>query len=265
MEAMEMKLVPFMGAELAAAKDGTGQIWAGIGWMCRGLGLTRGMKDRQVRNIQKDKVLARGYARFGAGVFDPSNETTALKLEFVPLWLAKISVTPTMLKNSPEVAERLTEYQLKAKDVLAAAFLPKGDILDLGQLSPLMQVLVRMEQHQRTQDRAMQELADRLTELEYPIPLAPLAPPKPGPDESRSRPATDHLWQMRCHGILYRAAKKAKKPQSQLELECCWRAANRSGERLEPGVRMMDEVAVNAVLRDAFIREVNELAEMYGV
>lgn len=265
MEAMEMKLVPFMGAELAAAKDGTGQIWAGIGWMCRGLGLTRSMKDRQVRNIQKDKVLARGYSKFAVGVFDPHNEAVALKLEFVPLWLAKISITPTMLKNSPEVAERLTEYQLKAKDVLAAAFLPKGDILDLGQLSPLMQVLVRMEQHQRTQDRAMKELADRLTELEYPIPLVPLAPPKPEPDPSIYRPPTDHLWQTHCHGILFRASKKAKKPQAQLELECCWKAANSVGERLEPGVRMMDEVARNAVLRDAFIREVNELAEMYGV
>ena len=47
-----------------------------------------------------------------------------LKLDFVPLWLAKISITPTMEQETPELAEKLMEYQLKAKDVLAAAFMP---------------------------------------------------------------------------------------------------------------------------------------------
>lgn len=47
-----------------------------------------------------------------------------LKLDFVPLWLAKISITPTMEQETPELAAKLMEYQLKAKDVLAAAFVP---------------------------------------------------------------------------------------------------------------------------------------------
>lgn len=51
-------------------------------------------------------------------------EVLCLKLDFVPLWLAKISITPTMERETPELAERLEQYQLHAKDVLAAAFLP---------------------------------------------------------------------------------------------------------------------------------------------
>jgi hypothetical protein len=46
-------------------------------------------------------------------------------IDFLPLWLAKISITPKMKKNNPELVEKLIQYQLKAKDVLAAAFLPQ--------------------------------------------------------------------------------------------------------------------------------------------
>ena len=38
--------------------------------------------------------------------------------------VCKISITPTMRENNPELVEKLVNYQLKAKDVLAAAFLP---------------------------------------------------------------------------------------------------------------------------------------------
>lgn len=48
-----------------------------------------------------------------------------LQLDYVPLWLAKISITPNMKENSPELVEKLIKYQLKAKDALAAAFLPQ--------------------------------------------------------------------------------------------------------------------------------------------
>ena len=53
-------------------------------------------------------------------------EVLCLKLDFIPLWLAKISITPTMEQETPELATRLIEYQLKAKDILAEAFLPKA-------------------------------------------------------------------------------------------------------------------------------------------
>lgn len=46
-------------------------------------------------------------------------------LDFLPLWLAKINITPTMKRENPELVDRLIEYQLKAKDVLAEAFLSK--------------------------------------------------------------------------------------------------------------------------------------------
>ncbi|MCI9466938.1 MAG: hypothetical protein HFE99_07455 [Ruminiclostridium sp.] len=125
MNELEIKRVPFMGTELVAARDADGQIWAGASYICKGIGLNKNEKDRQIKNIQADRVLSRGCVKFDAGVFDPNNETIAIKLDFVPLWLAKISITPTMEAETPELVDTLVEYQLKAKDVLAAAFLPK--------------------------------------------------------------------------------------------------------------------------------------------
>ena len=126
MNELEVKKVPFMGTELMAARDNDGQIWAGVSYICRGIGLSKNEKDRQVKNVQSDRVLMKGCGKFDAGVFDPNNSALALKLDYVPLWLAKIAITPKMERETPELAAKLEQYQLKAKDVLAAAFLPQN-------------------------------------------------------------------------------------------------------------------------------------------
>ena len=121
MNSLEIKCVPFMGTELMAARDADGQIWAGVRWMCYGLGLSKGQRDRQSLNIQADSVLAKGASNLRLPTKGGNQEVLCLKLDFVPLWLAKISITPTMEQETPELAAKLMEYQLKAKDVLAAA------------------------------------------------------------------------------------------------------------------------------------------------
>ena len=124
MNDLVVKEVNFSGDSLLAAQNSKdGKIYVGVSWVCNGIGLTRKQKDRQVCNIQKDIVLKQGYLKFGVGVFDPNNETVAIDIEFLPLWLAKISITPKMKENNPETVEKLVQYQLEAKDVLAKAFL----------------------------------------------------------------------------------------------------------------------------------------------
>jgi hypothetical protein len=125
MNELEIKKVPFMGTELMAARDNNGQIWAGVRWMCNGLGLSRGQRDRQSLNIQADSVLSKGAANLRLPTNGGNQEVLCLKLDYVPLWLAKIAITPKMERETPELAATLEQYQLKAKDVLAAAFLPQ--------------------------------------------------------------------------------------------------------------------------------------------
>jgi len=123
-EKLEIKKVPFLGTELVAARDAGGQIWAGVRWMCDGIGLSRNQRDNQIQKIKTETVLSKGAGNFPLPTKGGPQEALCLKLDFVPLWLAKISITPTMEAETPELADRLTQYQLRAKDVLAEAFLP---------------------------------------------------------------------------------------------------------------------------------------------
>lgn len=124
MNELEIKRIPFLGVELMAARDGAGQIWAGVRWLCDGIGLNENQARAERKKIQADKSLSQGGSNLTLPTNGGNQEVLCLKLDFVPLWLAKISVTPKMEQETPELAARLTEYQLKAKDVLAAAFLP---------------------------------------------------------------------------------------------------------------------------------------------
>lgn len=120
-----VKEVDFNGDVIKAVQDTQGIIWVGVSWVCNGIGMNRNMKNRQVKNIQSDIVIKRGCVKFDAGVFDPNNATLAIQLDYIPLWLAKVSITPMMQEELPELVNKLVMYQLQAKDVLAAAFLSK--------------------------------------------------------------------------------------------------------------------------------------------
>ena len=170
MNELEVKRVPFMGADLMAARDEDGTIWAGVSYICNGLGLNKNEKDRQIKNVQSDEVLKEGCVKFDAGVFDPNNPTIAVKLDFVPLWLAKISITPNMKAERPELVKVLKAYQLKAKDVLAAAFLPKkargGDAKPMTDYQQMM-AETRRRNAQIQEARIYTELAKRYKGTTY--------------------------------------------------------------------------------------------------
>lgn len=125
MNDLQVKKVDFFGDTLVAAQDKHGQIWAGVNFICAGIGLSEKQKDRQVSNIQSDKVLKLGACKLSLKFEGQARECLCVKLDFVPLWLAKINITPGMEESNPEAVDKLVNYQLQAKDVLAAAFLNK--------------------------------------------------------------------------------------------------------------------------------------------
>lgn len=120
-----VKNVNVLGDSIMAAKDEEGNVWAGVNYFCNALGMTKGQRDKQVQKVQTDEALKRGASKLEAGVFDKNNETVVLKIEYVPLWLTKIKITEKTRKEHPELADKLLEYQLRAKDILADAFMPK--------------------------------------------------------------------------------------------------------------------------------------------
>lgn len=124
MHGLAVKDVEFNGAMLRAAQI-EDIVWVGVKWICDGLGLSEDRGKYERKKIQKDFVLSKGVNFYPLGTDNANSDVLCLMLEYLPLWLAKISITPTMKKENPELADRLVEYQLKAKDVLAEAFLPK--------------------------------------------------------------------------------------------------------------------------------------------
>lgn len=160
MNELQVKQVDFLGDTLLEARDQNGDVWVGVSYICNGIGFTKNEKDRQVKKVQADKVLKQGCVKFDAGVFDPNNETIALKLDFLPLWLAKINITPTMESENPDVADKLEAYQLKAKDVLAAAFLPQQKPMTTAE------IVAAMAQHNVELERKVLSLETKTAEVE---------------------------------------------------------------------------------------------------
>ena len=164
MNDMIVKSVDLMGDTVMAAQDKDGVIWVGIRWMCQGMGMTDGQYKRQIANIQKDLLLKNSGANLNLNKGSGEREVFCLKLDYLPIWLAKISITPTIQKEHPELADKLLEYQLKAKDILAEAFLPKQEIPRTipGQIQLLAQGNVELNQRVDTLEERFNKFEDEL-------------------------------------------------------------------------------------------------------
>lgn len=126
MQGLAVKDVEFNGAVLRAAQV-ENIVYVGVRWVCQGLGLSDGKVKSERKKIQEDLVLKQGTRFLPLGTGNSDSDVLCLILDYLPLWLAKISITPTMKRENPELVNRLIEYQLKAKDALAKAFLPNSD------------------------------------------------------------------------------------------------------------------------------------------
>jgi len=121
---LAVKEVEFQGSKLLATQDKSSEkIYVGVRWICDGIGLSEDQMKRQLKNIREDLVVSKGVSNLTLPTNGGNQGVWCIELDYLPLWLAKISITPKMKDNSPELVEKLVEYQLKAKDVLANAFI----------------------------------------------------------------------------------------------------------------------------------------------
>lgn len=159
MNDLVVKSVDLFGDSVMAAKDPTGNIWVGVRWICNALDMSEGQMKRQIKNIQKDMLFGKGGSNqiplpTGSGIQD----VFCIRNDFVPLWLAKIQITEKTREERPDFAEKLMQYQLKAKDILADAFLTRTDAnpieirnpseISLGELASYLKVMDRVAHRQ---------------------------------------------------------------------------------------------------------------------
>lgn len=127
MNGLAIKDIEFNGATIKAAQDINNIIWVGVKWICDGIGFSEGQIKNERKRLREDLVLSKGGRNFVLPTNGGNQEILCIELDYLPLWLAKISITPKMKENNPELVEKLITYQLKAKDVLASAFLKKQE------------------------------------------------------------------------------------------------------------------------------------------
>ena len=117
-----IKEIMFNGSPLRACQDENGMVYVGLRWICDGLGLSQDRMKYESKKVQEDIVLYRGVKFYPIGNDRAKSDVLCLQIDYVPIWLAKISITPKMEKENPLLVERIVEYQLRCKDVLAREF-----------------------------------------------------------------------------------------------------------------------------------------------
>lgn len=166
MNALEIKEVNFLGDTLIAARDAEGTIWAGVRRICEGLGLGECRIQNEQIIIQRDTVLSQGKQHFYLPTKGEMQESLCLKLDYLSIWLAKIHITPSMIKKNPETPDKLLNYQLKAKDALAAAFiLPTRPLTQAEVLAAQAQMLVDMERSQKEIKQSLDDTNKRIDDI----------------------------------------------------------------------------------------------------
>lgn len=165
-----VKPVDVLGSQVMAAKDSEGQIWAGVRWFCQGLDFSKGQIDRQIKNIQNDSVLSKGASNLTLPTNGGTQDVLCLRIDFIPLWLAKITITEKTRQERPDFAAKLLDYQLKAKDILANAFVEKKSA---GEPATLQQQIQLIAQGTTELYQKVDTLAERMDNFEQNLPLLP--------------------------------------------------------------------------------------------
>lgn len=152
--ALQVTNFDFYGDNLIALQDNvTGEIYTAINSVLRGIGFT----ERQVRHNRdkwlNDLIISKGCQNFVIPMENGvSQETYCISNRKLPIALTKISITPKMKQNQPELVSKLELYQDKCADVLASVFIdhkmPNQPNLQplIDSLSILTQTITTMQQ-----------------------------------------------------------------------------------------------------------------------
>lgn len=152
--ALQVTNFDFYGDNLIALQDNaTGEIYTAINSVLRGIGFT----ERQTKHIHKkwneDIIISKGVQNFVLPDKNGINqETLCISDRKLPIALTKISITPKMKQNQPELVSKLELYQDKCADVLASVFIDHKLPLQpniqplIDSLSILTQTITTMQQ-----------------------------------------------------------------------------------------------------------------------
>ena len=120
MNNLVVKEVEFQKNKLTAIFE-NGKIYVSVSSVCDNLGMSKNLKDAQVKKIQNEELLRTASKLTRLKTSTGLKETLVIELDYLPAWLFKIN--PARFDEG--LKKKLMIYQLKAKDVLAEAFFGK--------------------------------------------------------------------------------------------------------------------------------------------
>lgn len=128
---LQVKEVRFNGEKITAIRESE-KIYVSVKNICNNLGMNIKQYKAQKLKLRNDGLLKVGIKLYPLNTGYGIKETMLLKLDYLPIWLAKINPS----RFSDELKEKLMLYQLKAKDVLADEFLGKRPRKDFVRYEP---------------------------------------------------------------------------------------------------------------------------------
>ena len=138
------KKIEFHGDKVLTFQDQeTGKIYVAVTMICSSLGMSGNQRDTQVKKIKSDETLKLGSKELAVKIDGQVREQMFIELEFLTGWLFKINPA----RFAEELKEKLLDYQLHCKDILADAFFGKrsNQVLE-GEYSPEdIEILQRVE------------------------------------------------------------------------------------------------------------------------
>lgn len=170
--ALQVTDFDFYGDSLIAIRDNaTGEIYTAINHILRNIGFTEKQNEYQKKKFMKDIVVSKGILKFsGVELNMPSvNEVTCISNSKLPIALTKITITPKMKREQPELSGKLLKYQDKCADVLASVFLDHKSVSDIN-LQPLVDAITTLSSSVMTMQQDIISIKQNQENIQKQIP-----------------------------------------------------------------------------------------------
>lgn len=145
-----VKEVNFNNVNMLALENENG-VFVSIKSICNGLGVD---SNGQAQRIKRDETLVEGLFKMQVPTNSGIQETNMLNIEYLPLWISGFTISQV----NEESKQILKEFKLKAKDVLAEAFLNKKHRVPQNMKEALLIALEQQEEIERLElENSMQK------------------------------------------------------------------------------------------------------------
>ena len=123
-----VKQVQFMGKTLFAAQTKNGETYVDVQQICSELGLSGSCMQSEILRIHNNSMLRDGLTQLQIQDSSEVKLITGLQINYATLWLVQIGITPTMLRQNPQLINKLQQYRLNLKDTINDAFVKTNPI-----------------------------------------------------------------------------------------------------------------------------------------